>query len=72
MKLWISFLWQTVHVLIREGGHVLRRALDFSHNCRPKRTWEKQVEKESVKVGFGKGRCTFLFIVECQHKRDCC
>ena len=44
------------HVLRRENGHVLRRALDLEiegqrKKGRPKRTWKKQVEKESVKVG---------------------
>ena len=43
------------HVLKREDGHVLRRALDFEvegqrKKGRPKRTWKKQVEEESVKV----------------------
>ena len=43
-------------MLIREDGHILRRALDFevegeSKKGRPKRTWKKQVEEESVKVG---------------------
>ena len=37
-------------------GHVLRRALDFEvesqrRKWRQKRTWKKQVEEESVKVG---------------------
>ena len=37
-------------------GHVLRRALDFEvegqrKKGRPKRTWRKQVEEGSVKVG---------------------
>ena len=37
-------------------GHVLRRALDFevegqSKKWRPKRTWKKQVEIESVMAG---------------------
>ena len=37
-------------------GHVLRRAVDFvvegqRRKGRPKRTWKKQVEEESVKVG---------------------
>ena len=41
---------------VRWHGHVLRRALDFevegqSKNGRPNRTWKKQVEEESVKVG---------------------
>ena len=44
------------HVLRREDKHVLRRALDFEvegqgKKGRPKRTWKKQVEEESVKVG---------------------
>ena len=43
------------HVLRREDGHVLRRALDFVVEGqrkigRLKRTWRKQVEEESVKV----------------------
>ena len=44
------------HVLRREGGHVLRRALDFEvegqrKKRRLKRTWKKQVEEQSMKVG---------------------
>ena len=44
------------HVLRREDGLVLRRALDFAVEGQrkkgmPKRTWLKQVEEESVKVG---------------------
>ena len=44
------------HVLRREDGHVLRRTLDFEvvdqrKKGRPKRTWKKQVEGESMKVG---------------------
>ena len=44
------------HVLRREDDHVLRRALDFEvdgqrKKGRPKRTWKRQVEEESVKVG---------------------
>ena len=43
------------HVVRREDGHFLRRALDFEvegqrKKWRPKRTWKKQVEEESVKV----------------------
>ena len=38
---------------------------------RPKRTWKRQVEEESVKVGFEKGRCTLPFKVECWRKLDC-
>ena len=44
------------HVLRREDGHISRRALDFEvegqrKNGRSKRTWKKQVEEESMKVG---------------------
>ena len=44
------------HVLRREDGHILRRALDFEvegqrKKGRPKGTWKKQVDEESVKVG---------------------
>ena len=43
------------HVLRREDGHVLRRALDFEikgqiKKQRLKRTLKKQVKEESVKV----------------------
>ena len=44
------------HVLRREDGHVLRRALEFEvegqrKKGRPKRTWKNLVEEESVMVG---------------------
>ena len=44
------------HVLRREDGHVLRRALDFEvegqrKNVKPKSTWKRQVEEESVEFG---------------------
>ena len=43
------------HVLRREDGHILRRALDFEvesqrKKWRLKSIWKKQVESESVKV----------------------
>ena len=43
-------------MLRREDSHVLRKALDFEvvgqrKKGRPKRTWQKQVEEESVNVG---------------------
>ena len=46
------------HVLRREDGHVLRKAIikALKKKWRPKRTWKKQVEEESAKVGLG--RCT--------------
>ena len=42
-------------VLRREDGHVLRRDLDYEvggqrKKGRPKRTWKKQAEEESVKI----------------------
>ena len=47
------------HGLRREDGHVMTRSLDFEvegHRMkrRPKRTWKKQVEEESVKVGLSR------------------
>ena len=47
------------HVLRREDGHVLRKALDLEvedqrKKGRLKRPWKKQVEEESVKVGLRK------------------
>ena len=44
------------HVLKREEGHMLRRALDYDVNVqrkkgRPKRTWKRQVEEESMNIG---------------------
>ena len=44
------------HVLRREDVHVLRMALVLEvegqwKKGRPKRTWKRQVEEESVKVG---------------------
>ena len=43
-------------MLRREDGHVLRRALDLEvegqrWKGRPKRTWKRHFEEESVKVG---------------------
>ena len=43
------------HVWRREDGHLLRRALDLEDEGqrkkgRPKRTWKKQVEEESMKI----------------------
>ena len=48
------------HVLRREDGHVLKWTLDFEvegqrKKGRPKRTWKKQVEEESMKVGLFEG-----------------
>ena len=47
------------HVLRRDDGHVLRKALEFEvkgkrKRGRPKKTWKKQVEKENKSVGLEK------------------
>ena len=47
------------HVLRRDDGHVLRKALEFEVRGkrkpgRPKKTWKTQVEKESKSVGLEK------------------
>ena len=44
------------HVLGREDGNILRRALDFENEGqrtkgRPQGTWKRQVVEESMKVG---------------------
>ena len=51
----ISVHWYG-RVLMREDGHVLKRALDFEvegqrKKWRLSRTWKKQVEEGSMKVG---------------------
>ena len=48
------FVWSRVEE--RDDGNVVRRALDFEvegqrKKGRPKMTWKKQVEEESVKNG---------------------
>ena len=47
------------HVLRRDDGHFLRKALEFEgkgkrKRGRSKKTWKMQVEKESKSVGFEK------------------
>ena len=47
------------HVLRRDDGHVLRKALKFEvrgkrKRGRPKKTWKTQVEKESKSIGLEK------------------
>ena len=47
------------HVLRRDDGHVLRKALEFEVRGkrkpeRPKKTWKTQVEKDSKSVGLEK------------------
>ena len=61
-----SFPWYG-HMLMRDDGLVLRRALDFDFEGQGKkgrlrRTWKKQVEEE---IWFEKGRFTLLIKVEC-------
>ena len=48
------------HVLRRDDGHVLRKALEFQVKGKrkwgqPKKMWKMQVEKESKSVGVEKG-----------------
>ena len=59
---------------VRWYGHVLRRALDFEveghrTEVRPKRTWKKQVEEESMNAEWG--RCTLPIKVGSWRKCDC-
>ena len=47
------------HVLRRDDGHVLRKALEFEvrgkrKRGRPKKMWKMQVEKESKSIGLEK------------------
>ena len=47
------------HVLRRDNGHVLKKALEFKvkgkrKQGRPRKTWKRQVEKESKSVGLEK------------------
>ena len=58
------------HVLRRENGHVLKRALDFevesqSKKWRPKRTWKKQVEEKKCQGWLDQGQCTLPIKVGC-------
>ena len=58
------------HVLRRDDGHVMRKALEFEVNGKrkrgqPKKTWKMQVEKESKSVNwFGEGGCLELSEME--------
>ena len=58
------------HVLRREDGHVLRRALDFEvvgqrKKGWPKRTWKKEVNKKKCDCWFENCKCTLPVKVEC-------
>ena len=63
------------HVLRRDVGHVLRKALEFEvkgkmKRGRTKKTWKMQVEKESKSVGLG--GCLALCKMESGSWKDCC
>ena len=55
------------HVLRREDGRVLRRALDFQVECQRKKGMSKRLRRGRLE----KGRCTLPIKVECWHKSDC-
>ena len=64
-----SICWYS-HVLRREDGHILRRALDIEvegqrKKGRSKRTWKMYVEIESVMVGLRRedALCRSMWIV---------
>ena len=63
------------HVLRREGGHILRRALDYEVEGKGIREAKEDVEKANLvrkyEGWFEKERCTLPFKVECCHKQDC-
>ena len=70
-----SVCWHD-HLLRREDGHVLRRALYFQvegegKKWRPMRTRKKQVEEEGVTVGL-RGEDSLCRSKECWRKSDCC
>ena len=55
------------HVLRREDGHILRRALDFEVEG------EREHGKSRLCEGwFEKERCALPFKVECRRRYDCC
>ena len=63
------------HVLRREDGHVLRKALDYEVDVqrkkwRLKKTWKKLVEEESVNVDLSSEKS--MIKVDCWHLSDCC
>ena len=65
------------HVLSRDDGHVLRKALEFEvkgkrKQGRPKKTWKTQVEKEIKSVSFGEGGGLESSKMESGSWRDCC
>ena len=65
------------HVLRRENAHVLRRAIDFEvegqrKKGRLKRTWKKQVEEESMRVGLRREDGHLRLKWNFWRKSDCC
>ena len=53
----------------KDGGHVLRRALYFEvegqmQKYRPKRTWRKVIEEDSVNVGLRREEALLPITVE--------
>ena len=60
------------HMLRREDGHPLRRKLYFEvegqrKKWRPKRTWKKLVDEQSMKDSLSRKKCTLLINVNCWH-----
>ena len=66
------------HVLRRDDGHVLRKALEFEvkgkrKQGRPKKSWKTQIEKESKSVGLEKKNAiNQARKMESGSWRDCC
>ena len=62
------------HVLRRENGHALRRALDFwsKEEREAKEDMKKTGRRRKCEGWFENGRCTLPFKVECWRKSDCC
>ena len=64
------------HVLQREDGHVLRRALDFELEGQRKKEAKKNTKEAGSKrkheCWFEQGRCTLLMKVDCWCWSDYC
>ena len=63
------------HVLRRDDGHVLRKALEFEGKGKrkrgqPKKMWKMQVEKESKNIGLEEEDA--MNKMESGSRRDCC
>ena len=64
-------------MLRRNGGHVVRKALEFEvkgkrRRGQPRKTWKTQVERESKSSWFGKGGCFESSKMESGSSRICC